>query len=293
MKTSPGPGSKAVLGVVLLLALGGNLFLAPPPPPFEPPVTGLQAPPPSAMLRVASLGRPQAAADVLWLRLVSFIGSDTSEANGYLGIETFLDRITDLAPNFSLPYWMGGILLATSPGRSEAADQILAKGERKYPDDWEFSQWRGFVAYFGEMDIPKALQHYKNAVAKPGHAPYLRSFIKRLEASQTDCFAMSNSMSELVAEKQSASTRDLLVSRAGKIIKNCVTMTLKQAAASYRLQRGQIAYDVQTLVAQGFLAKMPPAPNGYCWAIIKRTELLPCDEVAAEITEIKKEAGVP
>ena len=179
-------------------------------------MTGLQAPPPSAMLRVASLGRPQAAADVLWLRLVSFIGSDTSEANGYLGIETFLDRITDLAPQFSLPYWMGGILLATSPGRSEAADQILAKGERKYPDDWEFSQWRGFVAYFGEMDIPKALQHYKNAVAKPGHAPYLRSFIKRLEASQTDCFAMSNSMSELVAEKQSASTRDLLVSRAGK-----------------------------------------------------------------------------
>ncbi|MBL91021.1 MAG: hypothetical protein CMH56_04315 [Myxococcales bacterium] len=266
----------------------GWLGFAPPNPPTQQHITELQPPPPTEMLHVASLGRPQAAADILWLQVVSFVGSGYSEATGYLGIEHYLDRITDLAPNFSLPYWIGGILLATSPERTTAADKILAKGEQKFPDDWEFSQWRGFVAYFGEMNIPKALVHYKNAVKKPGHAPYLKSFIQRLERASTDCTMMSENMSQLLSAGGPTSTQEFLQGRAGKIIKNCVKMNLKQAAASFRLRHGRIAMRVQDLLDYGIIDKMPPTPPGYCWSIIKKTDLHPCEEVEAEIKEVQQ-----
>ena len=53
----------------------------------------LDKPPPSLLYQVASMGRPEAAADLLWLRAVSFIGLETNEINGYPGLEHYLDRI--------------------------------------------------------------------------------------------------------------------------------------------------------------------------------------------------------
>ena len=277
------------MGLALIGAIAGWLGFAPPNPPLQHQTIELLPPPPTEMLQAASLGRPQAAADILWLQVVSFVGSGYGEAKGYLGIEHYLDRITDLAPSFSLPYWIGGILLATSPERTQAADHILAKGEKRFPNDWEFSQWRGFVAYFGDMDIPRALVHYKNAIKKPGHAPYLVSFNHRLEKVSTDCALMIESMSQVLSADNQANTKEFLQGRAGKIIKNCVKMNLKQAAASFRLRHGKIALRVQDLLDFGMIDKMPPVPPGYCWAIIKKIELHPCDYVEAEIKQVQKE----
>ena len=242
--------------------------------------SSLQKPPPALLYHVASMGRPEAAADLLWLQVVSFIGLETNESKGYPGLEHYLDRITDLAPSFELPYWIGGILLATSPGRSGAADLILKKGEERYPNNWEFSQWRGFAAYFGEMNIDKALVHYKNAISKPGYPPYLKSFVQRLEQSKNDCRFLAQSLEQLLARKDN--TTSFLNSKSGKIIKGCLTLSLKQAAASYRLKEQKVAINIAELLKTGYLKDVPPAPPGYCWAVLGIVELLPCKDVDKE-----------
>ena len=52
----------------------------------------LDKPPPKLLYQVASIGRSEAAADLLWLRVVSFIGLETNESNGYPGLEHYLDK---------------------------------------------------------------------------------------------------------------------------------------------------------------------------------------------------------
>ena len=185
-----------------------------------------------------------------------------------------------MAPSFELPYWIGGILLATSPGRSGAADLILKKGEERYPDNWEFSQWRGFAAYFGKMDVDKALVHYKNSISKPGYPPYLKSFVQRLEQSKNDCRFLAQSLDQLLARKDN--TTSFLTSKTGKIIKGCLTLSLKQAAASYRLKEQKVAMNVAELIKTGYLKEAPPAPPGYCWAVLGKVQLLPCEDVDKE-----------
>jgi hypothetical protein len=268
------------LYVGIILAVISYKNVVPDAPPFSPSGTKLHTPPPSILYQVASMGRPEAAADLLWLQVVSFVGYQQNEVDGYIGLEYHLDRITDLAPAFELPYWLGGILLATSPGRSDAADKILVKGEKAYPNDWEFSQWRGFAAYFGEMNIDKALVHYKNAVKKPGHAPYLRSFIKRLEKSKNDCRFLAESLEQMKMRQDS--TTSFLNSKTGQIIKNCLTQTIKQAAASYRLKEHNVALDIDVLFEKGYLKERPPAPKGFCWDVLGITELRPCEGVKNE-----------
>src|SRR5688500_17409374 len=87
----------------------GAVALAPPPPPPDPTARALDPPPTLELLRAAALAREDAAADILWLRTVQFIGAPYSESIHYEGLDRWVERVNDLSPAFSLPYFIGGI----------------------------------------------------------------------------------------------------------------------------------------------------------------------------------------
>ena len=255
---------------LLPLAIGAVLFAAAlgarPALPRAEAERGLEPAPPTALVRVALLGRDDAGADLLWLRVVQYVGAPWSEGQKYARVEDWVDGIADLAPRFELPYLIVGILLATWPDRAAAADRVLARGEAARPDTWTFPMQRGFVAYFGALDWAAAAAHYKRAAAFPGSPPYLQSFAARLEKNAQTCAQMGQDLRVVVDATGDVRQSDAMKRGAADVLVNCAEAELKRALGTMRA-RGTRAKSIDELIDAGLLSGPPWAPRGMCWTI--------------------------
>jgi hypothetical protein len=243
-------------------------------------VTGEALLPPPALgaLRAAALGREDATADLLWLRTVQFIGAPYSERLQYKGLEQWIERITMLAPTFALPYLTGGILLATSPGRADAADALVARAEEQMPNNLEFPQTRGFIAYFGKLDPARAAQHYRRAASLPRAPPYFAKLADRLERESTTCSAMRANLNDVI-RASSPQEAERMKQEGARIMINCSRAQLNLAAVSFHLDNptGEYAKSVDELLETGRLAEPPYTPPGQCWVLERdRAKLKDC-----------------
>lgn len=264
-----------------LLLIGVVLFAAAV---WSPPSVGaaveerrLGPPPPVGVLRLATLGRDDTAADLLWLRVVQYVGAPYSETQKYAGIEDWTLRIGELSPRFELPYLVGGILLATWPDRAAAADRILARGEEIMPDRFTFPLQRGFVAYFGALDWAAAAAHYERASKLPGSPPYLPSFVARLKENASTCATLRKDLETVVRATTDERQSDAMKRGAADILVNCTKAELDAKASSFKLTHLRSAAGVQELLDAGLLAEPPWAPRGTCWHLeADRAKLVPC-----------------
>lgn len=259
---------------------------------------GLSPPAPPLLLQVAALGRYHAAADLLWLRAVQFIGTPGSEASGYPGLGAWMQRITHLSPAFEAPYFTAGILLATVVDQTDEASELLGQAERNLvpprcaapvscvrPDgdidpetasrdcapcaelegcNWEIPLWRGFVSYFGQLDTKTAAVHYCES-RRRGGPEYLSRFVARLARQVDSCRALRSELVEVLSQSQ-GDERAALINTSGqlRIVLHCEENALKQAAGAYRLRFAKDPTSVEDLISTG-LAERPFAPPGQCW----------------------------
>jgi hypothetical protein len=235
-------------------------------------------PPPSGdILKVVSLGRPDAIGDLLWLRTVQFIGAPFAESINYAGLDAWILAISDLSPSFELPYFAGGILLSTVPGKSAVADEVLARGEAQSPGDYQFPMWRGFVANFGALDADAAAAHYERAQRLPGSPAYLKGLVERLKKDKRDCAGIRVQLAEVLRGSDEGAASTLLKSRSRKLILHCERSRIEQAAHAYRLNKGKPATDVADLLAEGLLKTPPFSFPGECWKLeFENSTVIPC-----------------
>ncbi len=273
MRTTKGGVGFGVLGAALLAAA----VLGRPPLAAAAEERRLGPAPSGAVVRAASLGRDDAAADLLWLRVVQYIGAPYSEEQKYEDMELWVDGIADLSPRFELPYLLTGILLATSPSRADAADRVLERGEAVMPDRWIFPLQRGFVAYFGRLDFGAAAEHYRRASQFPGSPPYLPAFVRRLENSAASCAALRSDLGTVVGSTSDVRQSDAMKKGAPEILVHCAESEIKGAASAYKLERSALPASVDDLVAAGYLKAPPFAPPGTCWSLVgDRGKLTSC-----------------
>jgi len=138
--------------------------------------------PEAARLKPLLLGFHGAAADLLWIQIVQYVGTHWQTDRKFPQLSKALELATSLDPHFLEPYRLGGVYLVYLSRQPEAAVSLLEKGAAANPDRWELPHDLGRYYYLEARDHAQALRWWERAATLPGRPDYLPRFVARLYA---------------------------------------------------------------------------------------------------------------
>lgn len=131
-------------------------------------------------LKPLVLGYDQVAADLLWMKTISYFGGHFMSDKQYPWLAHMLNLIIDLDPRFDFPYYFGGIVLSLEASQIEEANKILERGIEAYPDRWQYPFYIGFNYYYHKKDVQRGLPYLEKASSLPGSPDFLKRLVGRL-----------------------------------------------------------------------------------------------------------------
>lgn len=123
--------------------------------------------------KALTLGFSNLAADVLWVRAVSYFGGHMLTDTDFPWLYRILVQVTTLDPPFTYPYLFGGMVLALRPGSGNESITMLTRGMLNYPGDWRYPFYIGFNAFYNQRDPERAAGLMRYAASLPGSPQYL------------------------------------------------------------------------------------------------------------------------
>lgn len=166
-----------VLGIVFIV--GSQLWS---PQSFVTVKRALIAPPP--FIEHLHFGFNEPLADALWIRSIQDydyceeeISYQNCKGNGWLA--QMLDAITNLSPQFRMPYATGGLALTVVVSDYAGASKIFDKAVKAFPNDWPILYRAAYHALFEEKDKEKAARLLIRA-AQNGDAEWYYTLAARL-----------------------------------------------------------------------------------------------------------------
>jgi len=234
----------------------------------------LEVPPfPAEITRPFSFGFSSLVADAMFLEAIQVFGGRRQSQTLADGtpddrrLSRLLDYATDLDPKFRGAYRFAGYSMprTTLEGRIANAiptEQILKRGVRERPDDWQIPFVLGYVQAFYLGEIQQAAENLAQAARLSGAPKYLGLLANRLTAQGGDldaAEAMARTMAEQASEeKTQAEWQARLVDlRMERDIR-----TIEAAAKRFRARNGRDPASVSDLVRAGDLPAVPEEPHG-------------------------------
>lgn len=142
--------------------------------------------------RIMGLGYDQAAADLLWLRTISYFSKRFLHSRTYDWLEHFVHQIIDLDPHFRKVYhWAGASVLYGRRFTNEnvrLSNRIYERAMAQFPDDYE-PPYRLGLNYYIEMRGSDAAEkrHFKEQglayLERAANAPDAPTLIRNFVAS--------------------------------------------------------------------------------------------------------------
>jgi hypothetical protein len=123
--------------------------------------------------KALTLGFSNLAADVLWVRAVSYFGGHMLTDREYPWLYRILVQVTTLDPPFTYPYLFGGMALALKSESGDESIAMLSRGMTNYPGDWRYPFYIGFNAFYNQRDPGRAAYLMRYAASLPGSPEYL------------------------------------------------------------------------------------------------------------------------
>lgn len=158
-----------------------------------------------------TFGHREQVADSLWLRSVQDfdyceqeVAKQTCRSTGWLF--RMLDLITDLAPDFRMPYATGGLALTVLVNDFSGASRIFDKAVVRFPKDWPILSRAAYHALYEEKNKEKAARLLEQA-AKAGGPSWYYMLAARLSSEEGDLAFLEN----LIAQLESESSPDPLL----------------------------------------------------------------------------------
>jgi hypothetical protein len=141
--------------------------------------------PPTETARILALGFNQVMADWYWVKGLQYFTDPFQALNKYKNLADILDVVVGLDPDFEYAYKFGGIGIPYDTGRlhwanSEPAIDLLQRGVKRFPENWELHFHLGFYLLNFRNDLPGAAEQFASAARIPGSPPYLGRFAARL-----------------------------------------------------------------------------------------------------------------
>lgn len=217
---------------------------------------------PASVLSGATLGLRSAAASLLWLQTIQYIGGS---GGGLLGVGDTIEEVVALDPKFSYPYAFA-VLLLPSQGK-EAAAQAIALGKAGIAQnlgDWRIPYYLAMTYHITFKDTANAALYMNMAANTPGvpegiklsaHNYGLRSDLRE-ETKQIWVAIYENSADEVVRAQAKDNIEHI-----------SIMQLLEQAIAVYKNARGVYPTDLSQLVEAGILPQIPSDPFGIRFGI--------------------------
>ncbi len=137
-------------------------------------------------LKSVLLGFEPLAADLLWIRTISYFGTHYATDRHYQWLAHMIDLITDLDPNFQYPYHFGALILTVEGRQVEETRRLMEKAMNHHPEVWQYPFYLGFAYYFVSHDDAEAAKFFDQAARRPGSPSYLSLLAARLYARGGD-----------------------------------------------------------------------------------------------------------
>ena len=162
-------------------------------------------PPPPHLERFA-FGYQEVIADTLWIRALqdfdycdSQIAKNVCRNNSWL--YQMLDSITNLAPQFRVPYAAGALALTVIITDVDGATKIFDKGVKAFPNDWPLL-YRAAYHYLYEVNDKKRAAELLIEAGKNGAPPWVFSLASRLYSDSGKLDLAKALLEQMIREKQ-------------------------------------------------------------------------------------------
>jgi hypothetical protein len=129
-------------------------------------------------LEPATLGHPETAADLAWIRAVQYYGEHRHRDNRFVRMFHIFDILTTLAPRFESAYVFGAFALAQEGRDFPDAERLIQKGIENNPRSAWLAFEAGFLYYIKPdgRDLPHAAEYFERSARLPGAPALARRF---------------------------------------------------------------------------------------------------------------------
>lgn len=208
------------------------------------------------------LGYHHLGADLLWLRMVQVLGNKQNTSDQFEWMYHAVDVITTLDPNYVYAYYVGGVALANLANRADLANRLLEKGHAENPQEWSLPFLLGHNYYFMLADAGKGAEYLGRAARLPGAPDFLPGLATRMFAEAGNPEVALQFLQAMWKVNPDLAVREKLEERAKEVLIERDIRAIEDAAGKYRERRKVLPKSVGTLVAEGYLPKMPQEPFG-------------------------------
>lgn len=160
----------AIAAGILAYGTAATAYLRlPRPQPFE----ELAYYPSGELLRPATLGHSETAADLAWLRAVQYYGEHRRTDLRFTRMAHVFDILTSLSPRFVPAYIFGAFALAQEGFQFDQAEALMLKGIENNPNSGPLAFEFGFLYYVrpGGRDLRRAAEYFEQAARKEDAPP--------------------------------------------------------------------------------------------------------------------------
>ncbi|XGC81859.1 tetratricopeptide repeat protein [Bdellovibrio bacteriovorus] len=162
--------------------------------------------PPPPMIQHMSFGFQEVIADSLWIRAIQdfdYCEKEIAERvctnNSWL--YKMLDAITDLSPNFRIPYAAGALALTVIITDIDGATKIFDKGVKAFPNDWPIL-YRAAYHYLYEVKDKKRAAELLIQAGENGAPQWVFSLAGRLYSDSGHLDLAEALLAEMKAAEQ-------------------------------------------------------------------------------------------
>lgn len=230
---------------------------------------------PPAFLKLMTFGHDAFAADALWLQLIQYFGAAQQDEVSPRYLKAYFDTITSLDPDFERAYILATFLMTSSEEEIRAAIEILDKGIKANPDNYEIPFYTAFMYYIHLKDPEKAADYFEIAGQVPNANPAALRFAAKLRQRGDDAARCRTSLelwekaynqagSEKVREKMRPQIAELRIGCDLKYLKNGIKQYSEKALEIWQEQVAKIQAEnekIKTLPPRlRRLAKPKPLP---------------------------------
>ncbi|MFI5314926.1 MAG: tetratricopeptide repeat protein [Myxococcota bacterium] len=211
-------------------------------------------------VRIASLGFARLAADLFWIRTVSYVGGEEAAKAKWPGAERLANLVTDIDPHYDSIYVLMASVLSGLRTDPDAAIRLLEKGAA-VSSYWRIHFLLGFQYFMEKQDYVRGAESLQRAVALGG-PQYLQFLVTRLYTSAGDPETGMRFIAARLQQEENPDVRAKLAKRFADLWINRDLGLINTAIAGHRAVHHRDPASVSELVTEGLLAKLPRDPNG-------------------------------
>jgi len=163
-------------------------------------------------LVIAATGFRASAADLAWVQLLQYgaglepAGYEDDKSKPYTYMKEMCLRVTRLDPSFHRAYLYGAGFLGWFRGveRPDEAAALLAEGQRRSPEDPQFSLYLAALAYKKAGDVDKMIAVLETAFDRPDTPTLMKTVLANIRQSRGENAAALDLWLRILANERDA-----------------------------------------------------------------------------------------